>query len=138
MNESEFVMGWVTNEIPPKPNFSGLEKWLMVEHKSRGWELPGGKINNNESVERAIIREIFEETGIIGYIRKGPIKFQKGLIFWIGIDNDLEFNNKQDPNIITAKWFSSPPNNLAWGISELKTISQLFYDIYNNSECSKI
>ncbi|MCY0887613.1 MAG: NUDIX domain-containing protein [Alicyclobacillaceae bacterium] len=37
--------------------------WLWVRHPSRGWELPGGKLEPGETVEMAVHREVFEETG---------------------------------------------------------------------------
>lgn len=40
---------------------------------SNVWELPGGKLNTLESVEDALAREIFEETGLVVEIRKPPI-----------------------------------------------------------------
>ena len=138
MDEVDFVMAWVTEGIPPLPDLSGTEKWLMVEHKERGWELPGGKLNPNEGRDDAILREICEETGILGYIRNKPKRYQRGLVYWIGVIDDKEFNKIKDLKINSAKWFSSPPTNLAWGEAELKEISQIFYTDYYNSDCSKI
>jgi len=37
--------------------------WLLTNHKKRGLEFPGGKVENNESLEMAAKREVFEETG---------------------------------------------------------------------------
>lgn len=39
------------------------EKWLLTNHKERGLEFPGGKIEGSESAEQAVYREVFEETG---------------------------------------------------------------------------
>ncbi|WP_174734921.1 RNA deprotection pyrophosphohydrolase [Mesobacillus harenae] len=39
------------------------EKWLMTDHKKRGWEFPGGKREQNESLEETAHREVYEETG---------------------------------------------------------------------------
>ncbi|MFC0213107.1 NUDIX domain-containing protein [Paenibacillus chartarius] len=36
---------------------------LFARHKQRGWELPGGKIEENEWPIHAAIRELYEETG---------------------------------------------------------------------------
>jgi 8-oxo-dGTP diphosphatase len=38
-------------------------EFLMVDHKKRGWELPGGKIEANEGPVHGALREFREETG---------------------------------------------------------------------------
>jgi 8-oxo-dGTP diphosphatase len=37
--------------------------WLLTNHKTRGWEFPGGKVEKGESPEDAAHREVWEETG---------------------------------------------------------------------------
>jgi len=39
------------------------ERWLLTDHRERGLEFPGGKIEIGETAEQAAIREVFEETG---------------------------------------------------------------------------
>lgn len=39
------------------------EQWLLTKHKTRGWEFPGGKKEEGETLEEAAIREVEEETG---------------------------------------------------------------------------
>ena len=38
-------------------------EFLMVDHKKRGWELPGGKLEANEGPVHCALREFREETG---------------------------------------------------------------------------
>ncbi len=39
------------------------DQWLLTKHKERGWEFPGGKKEENETLEEAARREVEEETG---------------------------------------------------------------------------
>ena len=40
------------------------EKWLLTKHPIRGIEFPGGKVEDNETLEEAAIREVLEETNV--------------------------------------------------------------------------
>ncbi|MFD2446517.1 RNA deprotection pyrophosphohydrolase [Bacillus sp. CGMCC 1.16607] len=37
--------------------------WVLTNHKKRGWEFPGGKVEADETLEEAARREVREETG---------------------------------------------------------------------------
>jgi 8-oxo-dGTP diphosphatase len=39
-------------------------KWLLTRHLIRGVEFPGGKAEDGETIEEAVIRETIEETGV--------------------------------------------------------------------------
>lgn len=41
---------------------------LLVKTERRGWEFPGGQVENGESLTEALKREIFEESGIIAEV----------------------------------------------------------------------
>ena len=43
--------------------FAG-KKFVMVRHKNRAWEMPGGLIDEGEAPEEAVEREFREETGM--------------------------------------------------------------------------
>ncbi|MFB4159947.1 RNA deprotection pyrophosphohydrolase [Geomicrobium sp. JSM 1781026] len=39
------------------------KEWLLTQHKDRGLEFPGGKVEPGENPEMAAVREVWEETG---------------------------------------------------------------------------
>lgn len=57
--------------------FDVEKRLLMVKHKVRGWEIPGGHIDEGESDEKAMHRELYEESQIkveklfrLGFLKK--------------------------------------------------------------------
>jgi 8-oxo-dGTP diphosphatase len=45
-------------------------RWLLTDHPYRGWEFPGGKVEQGERAEEAAVREVMEETGgVVGSLR---------------------------------------------------------------------
>ncbi|WP_075620139.1 NUDIX domain-containing protein [Paenisporosarcina indica] len=40
------------------------DKWLLTKHPKRGVEFPGGKVEDYETLEKAALRETYEETGV--------------------------------------------------------------------------
>jgi 8-oxo-dGTP diphosphatase len=57
MDKNHFVSvaGLVTNEN---------HEVLLVKSPKRGWEFPGGMVEPGESLQEALMREIYEESGI--------------------------------------------------------------------------
>ena len=43
--------------------FSG-DQFVMVRHRGRAWEMPGGRLEQGETHEQAAVREFSEETGM--------------------------------------------------------------------------
>lgn len=41
------------------------QKWLVTKHRTRGIEFPGGKAEKGETIEAAVKRETYEETGVV-------------------------------------------------------------------------
>jgi 8-oxo-dGTP diphosphatase len=41
------------------------DQWLLTNHKVRGLEFPGGKMEKDETLEDAAHREVMEETGAV-------------------------------------------------------------------------
>jgi 8-oxo-dGTP diphosphatase len=90
------------------------EKFVMVRHKDRAWEMPGGRLNPGEDHEQAAVREFFEETGmsldIIGKIR---ISKPGGKVF-VGLAREPLAGKPIEWNIAEVGEFSELPNDLSF------------------------
>ncbi len=80
---------------------------------SMAYKLPGGHVELTEKISEAIVREVFEETGIhaqfnsiLGMTSKHPYRFGKSNMYFIcKLDAVSESIDIQDTNeIIDAKW----------------------------------
>ncbi|CEG28287.1 RNA deprotection pyrophosphohydrolase [Bacillus sp. B-jedd] len=68
MNGNDVELSFCKNAFPGKHGhvlvictYEG--KWLLTRHRERGLEFPGGKMEQEETLEEAARREVFEETG---------------------------------------------------------------------------
>jgi 8-oxo-dGTP diphosphatase len=119
-----WVVAWVTPKaLPPVPLSHEDACFLMVKHVKRGWELPGGWIESGEDAEMAALREVFEETGLLGTaksVAKGLAE-GGGHVVWVEIDEDPTpvAWTSADPAIEEVGWCLEPPEPLAWSLGEL-------------------
>ncbi|WP_394246767.1 NUDIX domain-containing protein [Vibrio profundi] len=90
---------------------------LMIrEHGMTGYKLPGGHIELAESIEEAIVREVYEETGItatfqsiLGMATRHPYQFGKSNLYFICSlkAHSYDISIKDTDEIAEAKWIKA-------------------------------
>ena len=99
--------------------------WIMVKNRSRGWELPGGRLNKGEAPEEAALRELFEETGVLGTAKaiEGDL-IPGGYVVLVEIEIPVspEPWESLDEAIEEVGWCLQLPENSAWGDEEIERI----------------
>jgi len=92
---------------------------LLVKNRKRGWEAPGGKIEEGETPKEAALREFKEETGrglkILCY------EFFNGGHVFYGIAGEEE-DKIRDGAIESALFFEELPDNLAFSLEEYREL----------------
>ena len=93
---------------------SGGKEFLMVRHKSRGWELPGGKFQPGEGPVHCALREFREETGHLLAAPHFVAKFKKpnGTCFvFTGAWGVAVEDQESDAAIAESRWFTHLPRD---------------------------
>jgi len=92
----------------------GAEKKLAVvhRHKHNDWSLPKGKVDPGESWKKAALREVLEETGYVGKLKKyaGSISYlldgkPKIVLFW-HMDAKAENLEKMNGEVDEIRWLT--------------------------------
>lgn len=92
---------------------AGEKEFLMVRHKTRGWELPGGKIESNEGPVHGALREFREETGHLLSSPHFVVKLHKdnGTCFVFTGGLGAEVSEVEDEAIVEKQWFDKLPRD---------------------------
>ena len=91
------------------------DKFLFI-YKNNKWDLPKGKIEEKENSEKAALREVSEETGLVNIRLKKfltktfHIYFDKAWFlkttFWFLMDTeDIDLSPQKNEGITNAQWF---------------------------------
>ena len=101
--------------------FNG-DRFVMVRHRERAWEMPGGRLKRGENHEQAAVREFFEETGmsleIIGRIR---IAKPGGRVF-VGLVRGRLRDKPSEYDISEVKEFTELPSALSFPLVEYEAM----------------
>jgi len=88
---------------------------VIHERGQRGYKLPGGHVDPGEPIHAAVVREVYEETGIkvqfqsvVGFTGKDPYRLGKANLYFICKAQPLtyEIAIQDTDEIIDAKWLS--------------------------------
>jgi 8-oxo-dGTP diphosphatase len=116
-----FVVIWAI----PESNSDDNGCWVMVRHKDRGWELPGGAIHEGEGADVAALRELFEETGLLGIAKSVESEIIDGgyvVLVTVAESPRPDAWSSGDDSIEEVGWCIGVPEKLAWDTGEIERV----------------
>ena len=123
-----FVLAYVVEESNPNSVING-GSILMVRHPDRGWEFPGGHIEEGETPEDALMRELQEEVGGRGTLIAWNTEYYPD--GWVGLvsvhSQEEPFHEKSwtvaDKVVSEVRWFTQVPPFTHWDAQEVIDLS---------------
>ena len=134
-----FVLAYVVRKTCPRSVLKS-GSILMVHHPERGWEFPGGHVEDGEHPEQALHREMVEEIGGVGTLLAwNKTYYPNG---WVGLvcvdDEDTPFSkenwNVNDQQVTSVQWFTDLPDFTHWDVQEVVELSRWVDSIESRHE----
>jgi 8-oxo-dGTP diphosphatase len=98
-------------------------KFIMVRHRERKWEMPGGRLMKGETHEQAAVREFFEETGMsLELVSQVRAKVPDGGKVFAGFARDAITKKPSEWNIVEVREFDELPSDLSFPLVEYRTM----------------
>lgn len=123
-----FVLAWVTREEEPCTMMGEGGSVLFVEHPERGWEIPGGHIEEGEQPEQALHRELLEETGLTGtLVSWNKNYYPEGWVAHMVVPTETRRTwTVDDESVHAVQWWKTVPPVKAWTVEEFEELAAYF------------